>query len=170
MMFVIKAQALAGVGKFVEARKIISDVLQASKQNNVPVYQESTLLAKAAIDRQQRDLFAAETDLKQAINICRNSGFFRNLVEAQLALSDAYRSRGELSKAEDLLSQASAGSQLNGEFYSLPERLDLVAQIQLAQGKLADADRTYDRAGAFVDAVVAADPTVIGKTAWIGRC
>ncbi len=88
-------------------------------------------------------------------------------MEAQLALSDVYRSRGELSKAEELLSQASAGSQSNGEFYSLPERLDGVAKIQLAQGKLADADRTYDRADAFVDAVVAADPTVIGKTAWI---
>jgi CHAT domain-containing protein len=167
MMYVVKGQALAGLGKFGQARKIVNDVLRASKQNNVPIYQESTLLTSAAIDRQQHDLSAAETDLKQAINICRNSGFLRNLVEAQLALSDVYRSRGELPKAEEILSQASAGSQSNGEFYSLPERLDLLAQIQMAQGRFAEADRTYDRADAFVDAVVAADPTVIDKTAWI---
>jgi CHAT domain-containing protein len=66
-----------------------------------------------------------------------------------------------------LLVSATNASQKNGELYTLPQRLQILAGLQIAQGRFAEADRTFDRAAAFVDASIGNDSAVLDKTAWI---
>jgi CHAT domain-containing protein len=85
----------------------------------------------------------------------------------RITLADIYRGRGDLGKAETLLTGAAAATQKNGELYTLPLRLRVLAEVQEAEGNFAAADRTYDRADAFIDANIGNDSAVLDKTAWI---
>jgi hypothetical protein len=61
------------------------------------------------------------------------------------------------------------GSKFNpgNDAWSVPQRLQTLAELQVSQGKYADAKATYDRAGAFVDSMIGTFPSVLDKTALI---
>jgi organic radical activating enzyme len=125
------------------------------------------LAIMAQMERSQGSLAGAISDLNQAAQICERDNYSRATIEVKIALADIYRAAGELQKAEPPLVSAAEAAQRNGEIYTLPERLKILAETQERQGKFAEADRTYDRASAFVDASIGNDSAVLDKTAWV---
>src|SRR5665213_3968095 len=51
--------------------------------------------------------------------------------------------------------------------WSVPQRLKTLAEVEVRQGRYADADDAYDRASAFVDSLVGNYSSVLAKTAVI---
>jgi tetratricopeptide (TPR) repeat protein len=167
MCYNAKADALTALGKISEAKKIADRMLDSERMHKTSLYEAMTLDTRAQIYRAQHDENSAIGDLNGAIAICQREGYDRALIVMKIELADIYRSQGALQKAEELLASAAAGTQRNGEVYTLPERLRVLAEVQTARGNFAAADRTYDRAAAFVDSNIGNDSAVLDKTAWI---
>src|SRR5215472_13635633 len=167
MCYNAKADALLAMGKAQEARKISDGLLENERQRKSLQFQAITLQTRAQIKLAQHDTAGAVSDLNAAIELCQTEGYERALIEIRIMLADIYRGRGNLTDAERLLSSAATTTQRNGEVYTLPSRLRVLAEIQEARGHYAAADRTYDRAEAFIDANIGNDSAVLDKTAWI---
>ena len=167
MVNLARCAALVRLGQVVEAKKAVFGLLETAQRRHTPVYEAATLAALADIDHSHGDLAKAASNLEHSVEICRRGGFVRNLVDAQLSLADVYAEQRKWPKAEQVLVEAVDGAQSNGDLSTLPERLRIVAGIQVAQGKFASAERTYQKASTFVDAMIAADAAVVDKTAWI---
>src|SRR5271157_256909 len=86
---------------------------------------------------------------------------------AQSLLADIYRQQGDLPKAEHFAALAAASIQTSGDISSVPECLQTLAEIETKQGAYSEADRTYDRAAAFVDSTIGNLTGVLDKTALI---
>jgi CHAT domain-containing protein len=162
-----KADSLALTGQTAEAQKIINGMLESARNRNATMYEVNTLQTMARIHRASNDIGGAIGDLDLSIRLSEKSGYTRASVESQIDLADIYGSRGDLRKAEALLVSATTAAQKNGELYTLPQRLEILAELQVRQGKFGEADRTYDRAAAFVDANIGNDSAVLDKTALI---
>ena len=167
LVYLGKADALVSSGKVAEATKITTEVLEKVQEHHAAVYEAAALFTIAGIDRKRGDVAAATADLERSVAICRKGGFIRNLVQDDLLLADLYRERKDLAKAETTLSEAISLAQSNGDLSTLPDRLRTLAELQRARGTFAMAEQTYERASTFVDAMIASDPAVLDKTAWI---
>ena len=62
---------------------------------------------------------------------------------------------------------AATSTQESGDTWSVPRRLQAVAALDIRQGKYEEADRVFDRASAFVDALIGNYSSVLEKTAVI---
>ena len=70
-------------------------------------------------------------------------------------------------KAERSAELAAASTQASGDVWAVPKRLQTLAELQIARGRYAEADRVYDRAAAFIDSMIGKASTVLEKTAVI---
>ena len=86
---------------------------------------------------------------------------------AQSLVADIYREQGNLSKAEHFATLAAASIQASGDLSSVPAGLQTLAEIEIKQGAYSEADRTYDRAAAFIDSTIGSLSGVLDKTALI---
>lgn len=167
MPYLAKADALLALGHVGEAKTVAEGMLMGEQHRKASQYEALTFQTLAHVDIANGDLPAAISHLNQSATICEAQGYKRALIDAEIELADIYKSRGEFRKTEQLLASAAAGSQQNGEVYTLPQRLQVLADLQTRQGKFAEADRTYDRAAAFVDASIGNDSAVLDKTGWV---
>ena len=81
--------------------------------------------------------------------------------------TEIYRKSGDLEKAERSAELATASTQASGDVWAVPQRLQELAELQVARGRYAEADRVYDRAEAFLDSMIGKVSTVLEKTAVI---
>jgi len=167
LIYLAKAESLAALGQNQESRKVITGLLESARQRKTAFYEALILATVAQIEAAQGNADGAVQDLQRAIRLCEAGGYTRALTESRLALANVYSAKGDLRQAEALLVSATATTQRNGELYILPKRLEILAEIQAREGKFAEADATYDRAAAFVDASIGRDSAVLDKTAWI---
>jgi CHAT domain-containing protein len=89
------------------------------------------------------------------------------LANAHAQVADLQRKNGDLAQAERSAELAAYSSQTSGDVWAVPQRLQTLAQIQIARGKYLDAADTYERAEALVDAMIGKSTTVLEKTAII---
>ncbi|MGA7410598.1 MAG: CHAT domain-containing protein, partial [Bryobacteraceae bacterium] len=109
----------------------------------------------------------AKALLYKARDLGRSAGLRRLIAEPEGLLADIYRSEGNLPMAERYSALAAASTQASGDSWAVPSRLQAVAELQIKEGKFSEADRTYDRADAFVDALIGRVSTVREKNALI---
>jgi len=86
---------------------------------------------------------------------------------AQSFLADLYLQRGDLPHAKQYAALAAETTQAKGNIWSVPERLQELAEIETKQGEYSESDRTYDRAATFVDSAIGNLSAVLDKTALI---
>lgn len=126
-----------------------------------------TLVPAAEIALARGDVTNAVAQLEESVEICKKAGFQQLEAQPEEILAEIYQQSGDLTKAEEFASQAAAATQASGDKWSVPERLKTVAELQVRQGKFVDADRTYDRAAAFIDTGLANASSVLEKNALI---
>jgi CHAT domain-containing protein len=149
------------------AQKLADEILAQAQHRNHPQAEAIVLTLEAHIARQRHDDMAALHTLQQSIALSESGGFVRDLADAQALASDIYRDGGKLDKATEFASLAATSTQESGDTWSVPRRLQAVALLDIKQGQYAEADRVFDRASAFVDALIGAHSSVLEKTALI---
>jgi hypothetical protein len=77
------------------------------------------------------------------------------------------RQLGNLAAAEYHLASAARATQLSGDIWAVPQRLQMLAELRRARGQFNEASDVYDQAEAFVDAMISKASTVLEKTALI---
>jgi len=167
MPYLAKAEALATTGHVAEAKRMVEWTVDSARKRTAPIYEANALGTLAEINLASNNMNEAIANLFRAIQIGEKGSYTRLATELRISLADIYRSRGDLSNAEALLVSATRAAQKSGELYTLPERLRILAEIQEREGRFVEADRTYDRAAAFIDASIGNDSAVLDKTAWI---
>src|SRR6185437_7698713 len=70
-------------------------------------------------------------------------------------------------QAEYYALAAAKSTQESGDKWSIPQRLQTLAELQASRGRYNEADRTYEKAAAFIDSGLANSSTVLEKTALI---
>lgn len=155
------------LGQLDNAQRLADDLLIHAQQGHHAEHQSIALDAKARIARAQHDDKTALSVLEQSASLAEAGGFVRELTDAQSQLENLYRDRGDIAKAEQFAKLVVESTQASGRTWSVPQRLQTLAELQVSQGKYADAEATYDRAGAFVDSMIGTFPSVLDKTALI---
>ena len=163
----LRVDALIGLGRLDAAQQVAQEVLTHAKETrrNGP---EATALGLAAdVAEARNDRTAALAKLEQAIALSESSGFTRLLADIYGKAAEIHRANGDLEKAEHFAELSSASTQAIGDLWEVPQRLQTLAEIQVARARYEEADRVYDRAEAFLDALIGNASTVIEKTAVI---
>src|SRR5579864_147626 len=153
-------------GRIEGARSELDSLLARAKAQNDP-YQIADLYSTASlVSRAQKDTPGAISYLDEALQYAE-AGYGSPTSQIQSDLSDLYRLGGNLSKAEELARNAAESAQAAGNIPRIPSALHRLAQVQIAEEKYADADRTYDRAAMIQDMMIGNADTTLGKTALI---
>lgn len=150
-----KLRALIALKQFDAASQLSTEILRYAREKRRPELEAEILGLDALTAEAKGDLDGAVTLLRQAIHICDERGFIKNLSGLDAMLANVYVKKGELPLAENAASSASHYSQLSGDIEATADRLRVLGQVETARGRYHDADRSYDRAEAFVEALVA---------------
>src|SRR4029077_20995103 len=121
--------------------------------------------ADVAVARNARP--AAVAALQQAMTLGESAGIPRLLARVYAQAARIYRESGDLENSERSAELAAASTQASGDLWAIPQRLQELAELQVARGRYAEADRVYDRAEIFLDAMIGNVSTVLEKTAVI---
>jgi CHAT domain-containing protein len=166
-VYLAKADLIAQTGQTESARKTVNNILDTARKQQASSYEALALISLAGIDSTQSRAPDAASALLQAIKVCEMHRYSRLEAEAKLTLANVYRSQGDVTKAESLLTEATVATQRNGALYLLPQRLQILAALQAQRGEFIQAGRTLDRAAAFVDTSIGNDSAILDKTAWV---
>jgi len=162
-----RLNALIGLKKFEAAQTLADDMLKHAREQHRMEHEALTLIASAPLALARNDWKGAVSGLEQALAIAKAGGFMEQQESAQSFLADLYLQRGDLPHAKQYAALAAETTQAKGNIWSVPERLQALAEIETKQGEYSEADRTYDRAATFVDSAIGNLSAVLDKTALI---
>jgi CHAT domain-containing protein len=162
-----RIQALVGLRQLDAAQGITDEVLTRAREARRTAHEATALILAADIAEARGDREAALAMLEQAISLGETAGLTRLLGGVYARAGEIYRRNGDLEKAERSAELVAEFTQASGDVWAVPQRLQAVAELQIAHGRYAEADRIYDRAEAFVDSMIGRFSTVLEKTAVI---
>lgn len=162
-----RVTALIGLHQLDAAQHIDDEIMARAEREQRLVHQAVALDLAAGIARAHGDQKGSVTILEKLIALSQAQGFARELADGQSQLSEIFRESGDLDKAEQFAALAAGTSQASGDMWSVPQRLKTLAEVEVRQGRYAEADDAYDRASIFIDSLVGNYSSVLEKTALI---
>ena len=163
----VRLRALIATGKVNIAEAELKAMMAKKELRDNFGLTTELILSRAEIAEVKRENGRAIADLEIARRRAAVSKRMLVLIETDTKLANLYRESGNLSKAEALARDAAASAQAAGNIPSVPPLLHVVAQLQIAEHRYRDADRTYRRAAAIQDIMIGRTDNVIGKTALV---
>ena len=163
----LRVDALIGLKQFYAAQRVADEVLTRAQEAPRTAHEATALGLSAEVADARKDPKAALATFARAIILAEGAGLTRLLAEMYGKAAEIYRENGDLERAEQAAESAARSTQSSGDIWAVPQRLQTLAEIQVARGKYEDADRIYDRAEAFVDSMIGKASTAIEKTAII---
>lgn len=163
----LRVQALLGLQQLDNAQRANDELLSRAHEAHRGAHEATALALRAQIAAARKNAPAAMASLQEAIEIGKAEGLTRFLAEVYGSTADLYRQVGDLKTAQQFAESAAQASQESGDFWGAPQRLMALAELQVSRGEYADADRSYDRAEAFIDSVIGQSSTALAKTAVI---
>jgi CHAT domain-containing protein len=149
-----RLQALRGKGELDAAQQLADEIITQARTRHRYVKETDALITASTVAVAKKQQSRAIEELQEAIDLAQKGGFTRLLADAQLDLADIYRNSGDFVKAESLAAAAVEATRNSDDTYLLPLRLQTLAQLQVSQGKYAEANATYDRASDILDAMI----------------
>ena len=153
-----KGRALMQLGHHREAQQLLEGALVKTRELDMRLEESQTLILLGKNSEGAGDLPQAIRYLEQAADLSRANGFQHSIAWSTYEASQAYRTAGDLQKAEERESQAMRAMARVGDRYHLPIHLALLADLKAKRGKFAEADQLYDRAADVVEGILAGSP------------
>ena len=165
MTLVGKADALVKVGRVSEAEELVTTTLaEAAKEGSLGYQAELTLrLAFIAVERKQTE--RALEAMSRAAEFARAAGGNRILAGIALERARILRAANRSSDAETALREGVIASRSMGERLLLPKLLAQLADVQLSQGRRAQASELLQEADDLLEGLLtnASSPWVRGR-------
>jgi len=149
----LRIEALIGLSQLDAAQSIADELLLRAREARRSAHEATALGLAAEIASARNDRRRALAILDQTITLAEASGLTRLLAGLYTRSADIHRQNGDLEKAERSAELAAASTQASGDVWAVPQRLQTLAQLQIARGRYGEADGGYDRAEAFVPSV-----------------
>ena len=162
-----KLAALIGLKQIAAAQSLADEMLKESERTNRLAQEAPVLIWFARLALIRGDAGSAIVALKKSIAIAQAAGYRQVVAEGDTMMSEIYGQQRKFPVAEGYANDAAAVTQLTGDTWSVPERLHTLARLQVSQGHYLQADQTYNRADAFVDASLGDVGSVLEKTALV---
>jgi CHAT domain-containing protein len=124
------------------------------------------MLSRIAESRKQPEQALAY--LERARTAAVTGQVHRLLADAEEALAEAYRNRGDLDTAARHAAAAVAATTAAGSRFTLPIRIGIQAGISAAQGRVTTADRLYDQAADIVEGIMVNVPSRTAQMRLVG--
>jgi CHAT domain-containing protein/tetratricopeptide (TPR) repeat protein len=156
--------SMTQIGKVSEAKELCERLLQ---QPIGSLAKANLFFVASQISQAEHNSPRAVSYLQQAIDYEKKEGEDRSVADFESSLSGLYRSIGDLSKAEELARKSIASFESSGNISDLPEHLNNLAQVLIAQNKYVEADQVYDQAAVIQDTMIGRADTALLKTALI---
>ena len=148
-----KARALDALGRRSEAADLLDGAIaRARKEQNLYALTQ-LLIVKGTIAASHNP---SETPqfLEEAVAVSEAKGFQHHFAWSGFELAKAYRSIGDLDRAETQASRAIGVMRAIGDRYHLPHHLTLLAGLEAAKGNIDRADELYDEATDVINALL----------------
>ena len=162
-----RMEVLVDMGQATEAQGLGDEIISNARECNLPQHEAVVLDLLAHVAAARKDFGTALRTMNQVIAVAEKNGLVREIADAQSALAGIYRERGDLPQAEHFAELAVTTTQASGNEWAVPQRQQTLAEVQVKRGSYLAADETFDRAGAFVDALLGRYSGVLEKTALV---
>jgi CHAT domain-containing protein/tetratricopeptide (TPR) repeat protein len=163
---VVSVTSLVDAGKIPEARQLVDQLLEQSRSDHL-AERFNYLDAARTVALAEKHVHEAIAYSDEAIRIAESVGEPRAAADMQSTLSQLYLSTGNLPKAEQFATNAITTLENARAVALLPSRLDILAQVLIAQGKYSQASAVYERAAGLQDTLIGRADSMIAKTALI---
>ena len=163
----IRIGALLGLGKIDAAQQAVDELLARAREARRPGHEATGMALAADIEEARNQPQLALAKLDQATSLGKSAGLTRLLADNYARATKIHSKLGDLAEAERSAELAAENTQLSGDVWAVPQRLQELAELQVAGGRYVEADRVYDRAEAFLDAMIGNASNVLEKTAVI---
>jgi CHAT domain-containing protein len=162
-----RIEALIGLGQLDAAQRRTEELLTRARDARRSLHEAQALRLAAEVVSARNDRQTALAILDQTITRAEAAGFTRLLADLYSRSADIQMHNGDLEKAEHSAELAAESSQASGDLWAVPQRLQTLAELQIARARYGEAADVYDRAEAFVDSMIGKATTVLEKTAII---
>lgn len=162
------AEALAGLGRSVQALDILNKFLAKAVETKAQWHEISVLVALGELAVQAQDFQVAKQYLLRAATQGKKFHLYRDAAQVMLDLAGIYLAEGDLKRADAALHAGLAASRHIGDRYYIPRDLTAAAELKVSEGKFRQADALFESAEGVVDEILANQHTEIGKAALAG--
>jgi len=163
----MRIEALVGLGQLDTAQQAVDELIMRAREAKRAGHEATGIALAADIEEARNQHQSALAKLDQAKTLGVSAGLTRLLAEVYSRETKIHQKSGDLEKAERSAELAAENTQLSGDVWAVPQRLQELAELQVARGRYAEADRVYDRAETFLDAMIGNVSAVLEKTAVI---
>lgn len=160
MAIVGKVSTLVALGRYGEARALLSQALDYARSRNLTGYEVDVLTQYGAIAAKTGDPQSAIKVYEQAAEAASRIHFLRGTAEVESQLAFLYAKIGDLNKARKCAAASTGAHRALGETYELPHHLAIHAGLLAQIGDIREAERLYAKAADFTEAMLLNAPSM----------
>lgn len=142
-----------------EAERFAKSAIAEARAGDRRIKETELLMLLARIAEKREKPNQAIDYLEQAMTTAKAGGIQRLRADTEALLADAYRTRGDLDRAERHALAAVRETQVSGSRFTLPQRFRVLAEILATQGRVTDANRVYEQAMDIVEGIMVNVPS-----------
>ena len=165
MPYAGKAQALAALGKDVEARQLLERLLAISRGKSAFGYESQAYLELGKIEEKLNNRPAAIDRFSQAVAEAKRVDGYNLISEADIELSKALVQEKQYGKAAIAAREGVDAARNIGDKILVPRSLAQLAVVEESEGRYRTADGLFGEAGQIVEAILATTTSPNAKSA-----
>jgi CHAT domain-containing protein len=163
----LRINVLIALKQLDTAQRLDQEALTRAREAHKPIHEAALYGLAATIAEARNDREASLAALHQAMRLGESVGLTRLLDGIYARAADVYKANGDFDNAEHFAELSAASAQASGDLWAVPRHLQIVAELQIARGRYEEANRTYDRAEAFLDSMIGSGATLLEQTSVI---
>jgi tetratricopeptide (TPR) repeat protein len=149
---------LIGMGQLDKASVQAKEIIAKLHGEDRRIHEAQTRIMLATLFEGQNNIGAAIRELLQAIQMSEVGNYYHSLADAQMHLARLYRRIGKLPEAARYVELALSSTYSSGIISELPNRLQMLAELRVSQGRYREAISLYEQAEDQVDSQLALTP------------
>jgi len=162
-----KGRTLALLGKVDDARGVLLQTLDKTRQLNMVLEQTQVLVALGKVEAAAGHPHMATQYFEQASRLSRASGFIHSIAWSMYEAARVYRDEGQYVDAERCETEAMSAMRQVADKYHLPLHLAMLADLKAKEGDFAKAQEFYDQAADVTESLLANSPSEQVKSSLI---
>jgi len=160
-------RALALLGRVDDARAVLVQTLDKTRQLNMPLEQSQVLVALGKVEAAAGHPHIATQYFEEAGRLSRTSGFIHSIAWSMYEAARVYRDEGQYTDAERCEIEAMSAMRHVADKYHLPLHLAMLADLKAKEGDFAKAQEFYDQAADVTESLLANSPSEQVKSSLI---
>jgi len=163
-----RASVLATVGRYDEARALLTRAMQFAKAKGLTGYEVDVLAQFGAMAVKMGDSRSAIQFYEQAADAASEIHFLRGSAEVESELAQLYQQSGDLKRARECAAASASAHRGLGEAYAIPHHLAVQANLLAQMGQLHAAERLFAKAADVTEAMLLNARSITARRAVIG--